>query len=145
MGLHSGHAYSLLDTGSISDKKAPKGPKIRLIKLRNPWGYGEWEGAFSDRSDEREEYDEELMKAFSCKEHEVVDINAQDGTFFMRYYLCFLAVILRVLCVRIFLSGIYSLLFLHVCLYGWMHVRAAQMCIMLIAHHSPSICFQLHN
>ena len=86
MGLHSGHAYSLLDTGSIPDKKSPKGPKIRLIKLRNPWGYGEWEGAFSDRSEEREDYDEELMKAFSSKEHETVDINAQDGTFFMRYH-----------------------------------------------------------
>jgi hypothetical protein len=86
MGLHSGHAYSLLDTGSIPDKMSPKGAEIRLIKLRNPWGYGEWEGAFSDRSEEREVYDEELMKAFSSKEHETVDVNAQDGTFFMRYH-----------------------------------------------------------
>jgi hypothetical protein len=42
-------------------------------------------GSFSDRSDERELYDSELEAVFGGKEHEVLEMNAQDGTFFMRY------------------------------------------------------------
>ena len=41
-------------------------------------------GAFSDRSEEREEYDAEIEQTFSGKGHEAVEMNAQDGTFFMR-------------------------------------------------------------
>eukprot|EP01038_Epipyxis_sp_PR26KG_P009214 gene9214-12425_t len=61
-GLHMGHAYSLLDIGEI---KSVDGKPIRLLKLRNPWGRGEWEGAFSDNSPEREANDEEIMKVFA--------------------------------------------------------------------------------
>ena len=41
-------------------------------------------GTFSDRSPEREEYDAEIEKKFGGKGHELVEMNAQDGTFFMR-------------------------------------------------------------
>lgn len=46
-GLVNAHAYSLLRTVSA---KAQDGTKVRLVSLRNPWGRGEWEGAWSDNS-----------------------------------------------------------------------------------------------
>ena len=38
-GVVSGHAYSLI---SIHETKDKRGKKVRLLKLRNPWGSGEW-------------------------------------------------------------------------------------------------------
>jgi len=69
-GLIMGHAYSFLDVGTITvpDRPAP----VRLVKLRNPWGRGEWEGPWSDNSDEFEKYEAEIKKAFTNKDdHEV--------------------------------------------------------------------------
>lgn len=43
-GLVAGHAYAIIDVRMTNDRK------YRLIKLRNPWGFWEWKGAFSDRS-----------------------------------------------------------------------------------------------
>eukprot|EP01040_Poterioochromonas_malhamensis_P005074 gene5074-5439_t len=91
MGLHMSHAYSFLKIGEISVKDAntpyaEKG-KIRLVKLRNPWGRGEWEGAFSDKSEERAKYDKEIAAVFnqdvSAQEKIVQDAN--DGTFLMPF------------------------------------------------------------
>ena len=47
LGLVSGHAYSLI---SIHEFHGGYGPPLRLLKLRNPWGSGEWLGDWSDRS-----------------------------------------------------------------------------------------------
>ncbi|XP_063145961.1 calpain-3 isoform X2 [Candoia aspera] len=47
-GLVVGHAYSV--TGV--EETTFKGQKIKLVRLRNPWGQVEWNGAWSDRSDE---------------------------------------------------------------------------------------------
>lgn len=45
-GLISGHSFTItkFSHGNVSDKQ------IRLIKLRNPWGYREWNGPWSDHS-----------------------------------------------------------------------------------------------
>lgn len=43
MGITYGHAYSILDLKQVDS--------LKLIKLRNPWGRGEWKGAYSDKSD----------------------------------------------------------------------------------------------
>lgn len=37
-GLKMGHAYSLLQVGEIA---LPDGKTVRLVKCRNPWGFGE--------------------------------------------------------------------------------------------------------
>lgn len=84
-GLHMGHAYSFLAIGEID---LGQGKKQRLVKLRNPWGRGEWEGRFGDRSDEREKYNSAIDKVFnneSVRKEERVDVNFNDGTFFMPY------------------------------------------------------------
>jgi len=41
-----GHAYSLLAVNEFEHK----GKTVKLVKLRNPWGYREWKGAWSDGS-----------------------------------------------------------------------------------------------
>jgi hypothetical protein len=82
-GLFSGHAYSLLDVGEIN---LDDSSSLQLLKLRNPWGRGEWNGKFSDRSEEREKYDIEIKRIFQPSDgqgHEVVEIDASDGCFFM--------------------------------------------------------------
>uniref|UniRef100_A0A8D0G5E6 Calpain-3 n=1 Tax=Sphenodon punctatus TaxID=8508 RepID=A0A8D0G5E6_SPHPU len=47
-GLVKGHAYSV--TGI--EETLFKGEKIKLVRLRNPWGEVEWNGAWSDSSKE---------------------------------------------------------------------------------------------
>ena len=34
------------------DDPVKKGEKLRLLRLRNPWGNSEWLGAWSDNSEE---------------------------------------------------------------------------------------------
>lgn len=41
-GLVNSHAYSVIDVVHSHG--------FKLIKLRNPWGRGEWEGDWSDKS-----------------------------------------------------------------------------------------------
>ena len=85
MGLHMGHAYSLLDLNEIHPLN---GEKKRLVKLRNPWGKGEWEGAYGDRSEERErdEITSEIMTKFAIPEsHELISVDFNDGTFFIPF------------------------------------------------------------
>ena len=84
LGLHMGHAYSFLGLDTIQDEKRPGGV-VRLVKLRNPWGRGEWEGAYGDRSEERErdEINKELEKFRTA--HEDIEVNFMDGTFFMPF------------------------------------------------------------
>ena len=45
-GVISGHAYSLISIHEFNNK----GKEIKLLKLRNPWGSGEWQGDWSDKS-----------------------------------------------------------------------------------------------
>ena len=55
VGLISGHAYSVLDIYYFNYE----GRKIKLIKLRNPWGEKEFNGQWSDNS---LEWNDELRK-----------------------------------------------------------------------------------
>ncbi|KAF0710814.1 hypothetical protein AaE_012370 [Aphanomyces astaci] len=105
-GLYYKHAYGLVDVGEIQ----LEGNKTqRLVKVRNPWGMGEWTGPWSDQSDEREKYDAEIHRVFKTvtrqlganvftsmqlkrnvnlamePQEEVTDVNQNDGTFFMSF------------------------------------------------------------
>ena len=72
-GLVSGHDFTL-----ISAKEAViNGKRERILKLRNPWGYKEWNGKWSDTSDA---WTDEALKAFNI-DHLVKD----DGCFWMAY------------------------------------------------------------
>jgi Calpain family cysteine protease len=45
-GIVAGHAYSLISYIEVMDNGQP----VSLVKLRNPWGRGEWKGDWSDGS-----------------------------------------------------------------------------------------------
>jgi len=45
MGLVDIHAYSLISTFEID----VAGKKVRLVKIRNPYGLKEWNGDWSDK------------------------------------------------------------------------------------------------
>jgi len=73
-GLVEGHAYALLRVVSLSGD-GPDGDDLRLVKLRNPWGQGEWLGPYSDGSSQ-------MTSALAEKlDHE----NTDDGSFWMEY------------------------------------------------------------
>jgi hypothetical protein len=64
-GILQGHAYGVEALREIAGR--------RLLRLRNPWGRGEWSGAWSDGS---AEWTEELQT--------ILDYDfADDGTFWM--------------------------------------------------------------
>ena len=49
VGLVGGHAYSLLD---VREARARSGESVRLVRIRNPHGVGEWNGEWSDASEQ---------------------------------------------------------------------------------------------
>lgn len=46
-GLVTGHAYSILSGITINQAD---GTTVNLLKIRNPWGTGEWTGPWGDSS-----------------------------------------------------------------------------------------------
>ncbi len=56
-GLILNHAYGIADIIEFTDPyERIKQKKIRLLRLRNPWGNSEFNGAWSDNSDEMFKY-----------------------------------------------------------------------------------------
>lgn len=55
-GISEGHAYSIMDAKEVNGEK--------LLKLRNPWGKKEWNGAWADGS---EQWTPEWMKLLDHK------------------------------------------------------------------------------
>ena len=70
-GLSGLHAYSLLSAHEVY----ANGRQVKLIKLRNPWGKGEWKGDWSDSS---HLWTPELR-------HQLGLVDEDDGIFFMSY------------------------------------------------------------
>lgn len=72
VGLVPDHAYGVL---GVQEHKGPQEDHhgVRLVKMRNPWGNGEWNGDWSDTS---AKWTPALQQAFGCRE-------ADDGVFFM--------------------------------------------------------------
>ena len=87
IGISGSHAYSLLGAYELIDEDGvirtvsneesesieDKSTLIRLVKLRNPWGRGEWKGEWSDQ-DER--WTPELLEELGVT-------GTDDGIFFM--------------------------------------------------------------
>ena len=84
-GLILNHAYGIRDIISLEEFG---GEKVNLIFLRNPWGKGEWTGAWSEES---EEYKKNLSAL--KKYNETLDIDEQinfeskpeDGSFLIDF------------------------------------------------------------
>mmetsp|Transcript_12488 Transcript_12488/g.10739 ORF Transcript_12488/g.10739 Transcript_12488/m.10739 type:complete len:247 (-) Transcript_12488:110-850(-) len=66
-GLVSGHAYTLISAFEVEG--------VRLLRIRNPWGGGEWKGDYSDSSDK---WTDSLKKAVGY-------VDENDGSFFMTF------------------------------------------------------------
>nr|XP_008122940.1 PREDICTED: calpain-12 [Anolis carolinensis] len=72
-GLVKGHAYSITGIHKIDF-----GEKVvRLLRLRNPWGYQEWTGRWSDKSPLWSSLDPELLKKLHVRDR-------KDGEFWMQ-------------------------------------------------------------
>ena len=72
VGLVPGHAYTVI---GLKEVDTPEG-KIKLINLRNPWGNGEWSGAWSDAS---KKWTEDIKK--QCGNY----MDKDDGSFWMSF------------------------------------------------------------
>lgn len=71
-GLEANHTYTLINCYEVKWKDQ----EVRLVQIRNPWGSGEWKGAWSDT--DQEHWTPELNK-------ELNHTNKDDGTFFMQF------------------------------------------------------------
>jgi len=56
--LVGNHAYALLSVHDIEHQGCP----VRLVKLKNPWGRTEWNGAWSDDSQEWKDASDDLKR-----------------------------------------------------------------------------------
>ena len=70
-GLSPGHAYTVL---GVHELDGPRG-KEKVVRLRNPWGNGEWNGDWSDSS----------SKWTSATKTKMSLIKRDDGDFYMGY------------------------------------------------------------
>ncbi|XP_029316977.1 LOW QUALITY PROTEIN: calpain-9-like [Cottoperca gobio] len=70
-GLVQGHAYTVTGVKQVMSR----GKQINMVRLWNPWGKGEWNGDWSDRSS--------LWQTVSAKDREVCLSVADDGEFWM--------------------------------------------------------------
>jgi len=98
-GILSGHAYSIIDVFSIDVEVTDEDDQVksvteRLLRLRNPWGKKEWNGAWSDGSDELIDNLKALNSYVRRKQNEdpdnygdmaIFEIEANDGTFVMKF------------------------------------------------------------
>ena len=63
-GLILNHAYGINDVMELDDPYDRTGKtKLRLLRLRNPWGNSEWNGAWSGGSEEMRKYEKTDRKS----------------------------------------------------------------------------------
>ena len=85
-GLILNHAYGLNDIIELDDPFNEGDEKIRLLRLRNPWGKSEWLGAWSGNSPEMDKYKDVVLEYIkSLPPDEQFDLDADDGTFMMNF------------------------------------------------------------
>ena len=89
------HAYGLNDVIELKcECEVPCNPDgtgkrrrpLKLLRIRNPWGNSEWNGAWGSGSEELEKYQKDLLQYVrSLPPDEQFPLEADDGTFFMEY------------------------------------------------------------
>lgn len=67
-GILANHAYGILGVQQLDSG-------VRLLRVRNPWGEGEWKGAWSDNAPE---WTPEILKTLNYQ-------FAEDGTFWISF------------------------------------------------------------
>ncbi|CAN9510744.1 unnamed protein product [Ophioblennius macclurei] len=72
-GLVKGHAYSITGLEEVNYR----GRKVKLIRIRNPWGQVEWNGPWSDKSSEWDYVDR-------ADKSRILN-NSDDGEFWMEF------------------------------------------------------------
>ncbi|GBG85181.1 hypothetical protein CBR_g39746 [Chara braunii] len=83
-GLYISHAYGVLSLKEVRmghtwmQRMNLRGERVRLVRLRNPWGRGEWTGAWSDGSREWENISDDVKRNIGLKIED-------DGGFFMSF------------------------------------------------------------
>eukprot|EP00930_Biecheleria_cincta_P054773 TRINITY_DN4117_c0_g3_i1.p1 TRINITY_DN4117_c0_g3~~TRINITY_DN4117_c0_g3_i1.p1 ORF type:complete len:1072 (-),score=160.66 TRINITY_DN4117_c0_g3_i1:138-3233(-) len=103
VGLHGMHAYSILDVREVRDSRqalmaahlgsselaygrSPDPCTLRLVRVRNPHGVGEWTGDWSDRSSAwTAEIASQLAASEGSSGEAIVPTGVEDGTFWMDY------------------------------------------------------------
>ncbi|KAJ7342232.1 hypothetical protein JRQ81_009775, partial [Phrynocephalus forsythii] len=73
-GLIKGHAYSVTSIDEVNYQ----GRKVKLIRVRNPWGQVEWNGAWSDNS-------AEWQNVSPSEKKRLYQIALDDGEFWMKF------------------------------------------------------------
>ncbi|XP_072120768.1 calpain-3-like isoform X2 [Mobula birostris] len=73
-GLVKGHAYSVTGVDEVTHRNQ----KVKLVRLRNPWGTVEWNGPWSDKAREWSEIDKSQKQRL---QHQMKD----DGEFWMAF------------------------------------------------------------
>ena len=71
LGLVSDHAYAIISVTEVDTNEG----KVKLLRLRNPWGHKEWMGDWSDKSTK---WTPELKEKLGYTD-------ADDGVFFICY------------------------------------------------------------
>ncbi|XP_056612879.1 calpain-3-like [Triplophysa dalaica] len=72
-GIINGHAYSVTGLEMIQTETGP----VELVRIYNPWGKTEWEGAWSDK------YGIEWVRVSKEEQNRVQRKNLEDGEFWM--------------------------------------------------------------
>uniref|UniRef100_A0A8D3E892 Calpain 9 n=1 Tax=Scophthalmus maximus TaxID=52904 RepID=A0A8D3E892_SCOMX len=73
-GLVKGHAYSITGVEEVT----VRGQKVQLVRVRNPWGQVEWNGAWSDDSREWNYVD-------AAEKKRILQNSSEDGEFWMEF------------------------------------------------------------
>ena len=77
LGILVNHAYTLLDVREVGESHQEK---VRLLKLRNPWGMQEWAGPWADNG-------VEWTTAVGARAKTSLGVEfADDGTFWMEFH-----------------------------------------------------------
>jgi len=85
-GVLSGHAYGLIDVFEIPDPDMTNPRKThRLLRIRNPWGKGEWKNKWSDESEQLDNHMDKLDAYFKTLPPDEQFRKGEDGTFLMCY------------------------------------------------------------